>query len=73
MSDAQKPDETRPADSAPTPLPPGRGSPIVPGAPMSVGPPIPARTFNLAALLWVVAAGVLAILAVILVIALIHH
>lgn len=63
MSDQDNPEETKPAAA---PLPPGRGSPIVPGDPLSVGSPIPARTFNIAALVWVGAAVVLVILLILL-------
>ena len=59
MTDQDNSPETKPDE--PAPMPPGRGSPIVPGPPMSVQPPIPARTFNLAALAWLVVAVVLAI------------
>ncbi len=62
MSDEQKPEQT----AGSPPLAPGRGVPIVPGEPMSVGPGIDARRINLSMLVWLAAAGVLAIVLVIL-------
>ncbi len=63
MTDEPKPEQA--AGSTP-PLAPGRGAPIVPGEPMSVGPGIAARRINLSMLVWLVAAGILAIALVIL-------
>jgi hypothetical protein len=63
MTDEPKPEQ--PGGSAP-PLAPGRGAPIVPGEPISVGPGIDARRINIAMLVWLVAAGILAIVLVIL-------
>ncbi len=54
------------AAGATPPLDPGRGAPIVPGEPMSVGPGMDARRINLSMLVWLVAAGILAIALVIL-------
>lgn len=71
MTDQDNPPETKPNDAAQ--LPPGRGSPIMPGAPMSVGPPMPARAFNLAALVWVAVAGVALIVVVVVLAALLHR
>ena len=40
-------------------LPPGQGAPVQPGPPASVNAPIPARTFNIGALLFLVGIVVL--------------
>jgi hypothetical protein len=63
MTGEPKPEQ--PSGSTP-PLAPGRGAPIVPGEPISVGPGIDARRINIAMLVWLVAAGILAIVLVIL-------
>jgi hypothetical protein len=64
-------DEPKPEQGAGSPpLAPGRGAPIVPGEPMSVGPGINARGINIGMLVWLVAAGILAIVLVILLLAL---
>jgi hypothetical protein len=63
MTDEPKPEQA--ADSTP-PLAPGRGSPLVPGEPMSVAPGVDARRINVGVLVWLVAAGILAIALVIL-------
>jgi hypothetical protein len=63
MTDEPKPEQA--ADSPP-PLAPGRGSPLVPGEPMSVAPGVDARRINVGVLVWLVAAGILAIALVIL-------
>lgn len=68
MSDEPKPEQ--PAGSPP--LAPGRGVPLVPGEPMSVGPGIDARRINLSMLVWLVAAGVVAIVLVILLLVLLR-
>jgi hypothetical protein len=63
MTDEPKSEQA--AGSTP-PLAPGRGTPLVPGEPMSVGQGIDARRINVAMLVWLVAAGILAIALVIL-------
>ena len=68
MSDEPKPEQ--PGGSPP--LAPGRGVPLVPGEPMSVGPGIDARRINLSMLVWLVAAGVVAIVLVILLLVLLR-
>jgi hypothetical protein len=63
MTDEPKSEQ---AAGSTTPLAPGRGTPLVPGEPMSVGQGIDARRINVAMLVWLVAAGILAIALVIL-------
>jgi hypothetical protein len=63
MTDEPKPEQ---GAGSPPPLAPGRGAPIVPGEPMSMGPGINARGINIGMLVWLVAAGILAIVLVIL-------
>ena len=56
MNEETKPDDLpKPEDPEPIPpviLPPGQGAPVQPGPPASVNAPIPARTFNIGALLF---------------------
>ena len=63
MNEEAKPEEqAKPEDPDPLPpviLPPGQGAPVQPGPPASVNAPIPARTFNIGALLFVVGIVVL--------------
>jgi hypothetical protein len=63
MTDEPKSEQ---AASSTTPLAPGRGTPLLPGEPMSVGPGLDARGINLGMLVWLVAAGIVAIALVIL-------
>jgi hypothetical protein len=56
----------RPAEPPGAPLPPGAGSPIQPGPPMSVQAPIKDTTINVTALL--VAAGIVIVVIIVLIV-----
>jgi hypothetical protein len=63
----------RPAAPPAAPLPPGAGSPVQPGPPMSVQAPIRDTTFNISALLLWVGGVIVAIIVIAILIAVIHH
>jgi len=63
----------RPAAPPGPPLPPGAGSPVQPGPPMSVQAPIRDTAMNMSALLFGAAAVILVIIVIAVVIAAFHH
>lgn len=54
-------------------LPPGAGSPLVPGPPMSVGEPIKDSILNRGGLLMFAGLAVLVIIVIAILIAILHH
>ena len=65
--------QDRPAAPAGQPLPPGAGSPVAPGPPMSVREPIKDTTLNLGGLMMFGGIALLAIIVVAILIAVLHH
>src|SRR5437588_6194732 len=63
----------RPAAQPGAPLPPGAGSPVQPGPPMSVQAPIKDTTINMAAVLMGVGLVIVVIIVIAILIALFHH
>jgi hypothetical protein len=63
----------RPAAPPGGPLPPGAGSPVQPGPPLSVQAPIKDTTINMAAVLFGVGAVILIILVIVVLVAALSH
>jgi len=71
MTDNDPTPEAQPPASQP--LPPGAGSPLVPGPPMSVGEPIKDTRLNLGGLQMFAGIALVAIIVTAILIAVLHH
>ena len=73
MNQQDGPPSETPADRTGSPLPPGAGSPVQPGPPMSVQAPLKDTTINMTALVLGAGIVIVVIIVVILLIAVFGH